>query len=368
MGTIHRVEARSIVPMKKYWLCQLAVFVVILALNSSILATIGFSELTSQQISSLSTRALLTSGFFILFSHFVIRNGSQWLARKRGMKRPTLALLLVMSVLAAALYHLSYEFVVQTIAPSALPSEEVSMQVQGSKIEFHENKRIEWVAIFIKCSMYWLWSGCYLAVIARREKRMLKTQLKEQQLASLQNQINPHFLFNSLNTIRGMIYQDQDKAAEIVTQLSELFRYNLTTDLRTHVSVEDEWQICENYLAIEQVRFGERLKVHFDCPQNLLKATLPSMSLLTMVENAVKHGIAHLPNGGELKIHVSEREGKVQVQVINPFDEARVKSGTQLGLANIQSRLELMFGQQAKLLISQERQQFKAIMEVPYAA
>ncbi|MEL7478197.1 MAG: histidine kinase, partial [Pseudomonadota bacterium] len=252
--------------------------------------------------------------------------------------------------------------------PTGLAGEEVSMQVQGSKIDFHENKGVEWIAIFMKCSMYWLWSGCYLAVIARREKRMLKTQLKEQQLASLQNQINPHFLFNSLNTIRGMIYQDQDKAADIVTQLSELFRYNLTTDLRTHVSVEDEWQICENYLTIEQVRFGERLKVRFDCPKALLKATLPSMSLLTLVENAVKHGIAHLPNGGELQIHVSEREGKVLVQVINPFDESRVKSGTQLGLANIQSRLELMFGQQAKLLISQERQEFKAIMEVPHAA
>ena len=92
------------------------------------------------------------------------------------------------------------------------------------------------------------------------------------------------------------------------------------------------------------------------------------MSLLTLVENAVKHGIAHLPKGGELKIHVSEREGKVLVQVINPFDETRIKSGTQLGLANIQSRLELMFGQQAQLLSSQERQQFKAIMEVPHAA
>lgn len=354
--------------MKKYWLCQLAVFIVIFALNSSILVTLDVSEFTNQQKSSLFLRGLLSSAFFILFSHFVIRNGSQWVARKRGMKRPTISLLLIMSLVAASLYQLSYLYVVQPFTPTGLAGEEVSMQVQGSKIDFHENKGVEWIAIFMKCSMYWLWSGCYLAVIARREKHMLKTQLKEQQLASLQNQINPHFLFNSLNTIRGMIYQDQDKAADIVTQLSELFRYNLTTDLRTHVSVEDEWQICENYLAIEQVRFGERLKVRFDCPKALLKATLPSMSLLTLVENAVKHGIAHLPNGGELQIHVSEREGKVLVQVINPFDESRVKSGTQLGLANIQSRLELMFGQQAKLLISQERQEFKAIMEVPHAA
>ena len=365
MGTIHRVEARSIVPMKQYWLCQLAVFIFILIVE--VMMVVIVLKVPIDNLNGLLWRASVQTASFILLTHLLLKHGGNWVTNRLKSARITIWHMAILSLGVASLQVVSLHTVIPFLSPVGIS--DVIMQVgDGDKMNMMDDSAGLFSAFLTNYFKSLAWASCYLTVVSRREKKVLITQLKEQQLASLQNQINPHFLFNSLNTIRGMIYQDQDKAAEIVTQLSELFRYNLTTDLRTHVSVEDEWQICENYLAIEQVRFGERLRVHFDCPQNLIKATLPCMSLLTLVENAVKHGIAHLPNGGELKIHVSEREGKVLVQVINPFDETRIKSGTQLGLANIQSRLELMFGQQAQLLISQERQQFKAIMEVPHAA
>jgi hypothetical protein len=211
-----------------------------------------------------------------------------------------------------------------------------------------------------------LWSLLYLTITSIRDRRKLAEQLKEQQLASLMNQINPHFLFNSLNTIRGMIYEDEDKAAELVTQLSTLFRYNLSTDTKAYTTLGKELEVCQHYLAIEDIRLGDRLHLNLNISPDSINAKIPTMGLLTIVENAIKHGIANLKDGGTLTLNSEIKDAMVIIDVINPYQSDLVKSGTKVGLKNLTQRIELIFGKQGSLSQKADNDTFHVSMSLPY--
>ncbi|WP_440054772.1 sensor histidine kinase [Pseudoalteromonas sp. T1lg65] len=354
-------------PTKAYWLCQLMVVLVSMLIAHS---TVIFLTGGIEQIKNVMPRSLVSATGIVIISHFLIRNGSHFVMSRYGWTQSKFWLLAVLSLPAAIANSLWFEYVT-LLTPGAdsaaftLPAHKGQADIHYT-LDFHNSSGAAFkVAAYY--GQYLFWSLCYYVITGRREKKRLQQALKEQQLAGLLNQINPHFLFNSLNTIRGMIYQDQDKAAEVVTQLSELFRYNLSTDLRTHVAFKDEWHICCQYLEIESVRFGKRLNYRLGCPTELEHVTVPSMSVLTLVENAVKHGISHLPSGGEISVVVAlgNTPNSVEITVKNPFDAARVNSGTQLGLQNIRSRLAIMFDGQGKLLVEPSDNEYVVRMVIP---
>ena len=352
--------------MRTYWLCQFLVFISIVLINYGL--GVALLNTSIEHHANLLLRTISHASVFVLLTHFILYTLGNKLCGKLKIARLNIFLLSALSILLALMQTLNVIYFTPFILPEGASS--MSIQMYGeTTVDLNEKQFTGIISSFLNALvMSLIWSGCYLAVVSRREKKLIMSQLKEQQLESLKNQINPHFLFNTLNTIRGMIYQDQDKAADIVTQLSELFRYNLTTDLQTHVNFDQEWKVCEHYLAIEKVRFGKRLLVTMQCDDSLKKVVLPSMALLTLIENATKHGIAHLEEGGEIKVNVVRTGETVTITVSNPFDETKLKSGTKLGLQNIQSRLELMFAQRGKLLIQKQSGQFNATLEVPYAA
>ncbi len=220
--------------------------------------------------------------------------------------------------------------------------------------------------ILINSIFFFIWSFLYLTITSIRDRRKLAEQVKEQQLASLMNQINPHFLFNSLNTIRGMIYEDEDKAAELITQLSTLFRYNLSTDTKAYTSLGKELDVCQHYLAIEDIRLGDRLRINLNISPESKNAKIPTMGLLTIVENAIKHGIAHLKNGGTLTLNSKIENNMVIIDVINPYQSDLVKSGTKVGLKNLTQRIELIFGKQGMLSQEIDHDTFHVNMSLPY--
>ncbi|WP_198149761.1 sensor histidine kinase [Colwellia sp. MT41] len=211
-----------------------------------------------------------------------------------------------------------------------------------------------------------LWLLLYLGITSNRDKKLLTQQLTEQRLTSLTNQINPHFLFNSLNTIRGMIYEDQDKAADLVTQLSCLFRYNLAIDTKGVTSLENELEVCQQYLAIEATRLGSRLQVELNMSPNTLAVQIPTMGLLTLVENAIKHGIAKLKSGGLLTIQATTDQDKVIIEVSNPYDIDLLESGTEIGLANLKQRIALIYGDAGSILINKTNSTFNVMITLPY--
>ncbi|WP_448550305.1 sensor histidine kinase [Thalassotalea fusca] len=214
-------------------------------------------------------------------------------------------------------------------------------------------------------ALFSLWSALYISITSIRDSRQMAQQLKEEQLSSLMNQVNPHFLFNSLNTIRGMIFENQEKAAELVTQLASLFRYNLSLDTRVTVTFTEELQICQQYLAIEAIRLGDRLKVNYDIAPECHQRVIPTMGLQTLVENAIKHGIANLRQGGELTINAAIENDFLAVTVVNPFDKALIKSGTQVGLENLNKRISLLTANQGNLTHEAKDNYFYATMRLP---
>src|SRR5580698_10934834 len=121
--------------------------------------------------------------------------------------------------------------------------------------------------------------------------------VSQAEMRALQSQINPHFLFNSLNTLYGTIPRESAEARRLVLNLAEVFRYFLQTE-RPFIRVEEEIRIVRAYLAIEELRLGERLRVEFDIDDDSLGASIPALSIQPLVENAVKHGIATRPGAG----------------------------------------------------------------------
>ncbi len=189
------------------------------------------------------------------------------------------------------------------------------------------------------------------------ERLQLMTSVKEAELRALKSQVNPHFIFNSLNSLRALIDEDPARARKAVTQLANLLRYSLQSGQLETVPFEDELGIVNDYLALEQVRHEERLRLRLDIAPEALHLQIPPMLLQTLVENAVKYGISPRPEGGEIAI-VARKEGDaLRIQVSNPGEiaEAGRASSTGVGLHNAAERLRLIFGERATLRLRPDK-------------
>jgi len=186
------------------------------------------------------------------------------------------------------------------------------------------------------------------------ERLRLSTTVKEAELRALKSQVNPHFIFNSLNSLRALIDENPQRAREAVTQLANLLRYSLQSGQLETVPFEDELRIVNDYLALEQVRHEERLRVRLDIAPETLALPIPPLLLQTLVENAVKYGISDRPEGGEIAIIARRENDSLMLRVTNPGDLSapaarRRPASTGVGLRNAADRLRLLFGERASL-------------------
>jgi hypothetical protein len=188
----------------------------------------------------------------------------------------------------------------------------------------------------------------------RIEQLRLAATVKEAELRALKSQINPHFIFNSLNSLRGLIDENPDRARQAVTQLANLLRYSLQSGQLETVPFEDELNTVNDYLALEQVRHEERLRVRLDIAPGALGLSIPPMLLQTLVENAVKYGIAPRREGGEIAIIARCERDHLRLQVTNPGTLAAGGGSTGVGLRNAADRLGLLFGAHATLNLRED--------------
>jgi len=196
------------------------------------------------------------------------------------------------------------------------------------------------------------------------EQLRLAANVKEAELRALKSQVNPHFLFNSLNSLRALIDEDAPRAREAVTRLANMLRYSLQSGQLETVPFEDELRIVEDYLALEQIRHENRLQVRWDIAEEVRvgAVSVPPMLLQTLVENAVKYGIGTRREGGELRISARYEGAALCIRVTNPGDlaapasdsAARAGSSTGVGLRNASERLKLLFGDRASLSLLSE--------------
>lgn len=183
----------------------------------------------------------------------------------------------------------------------------------------------------------------------RQELRVREQSELQARLDSLRARIRPHFLFNTLNSIASLIALRPQAAEQAVEDLSELFRASLQ-ESQLQTSVADELRLCELYLEIERLRLGERLCVEWSVPEALRPLPMPSLTLQPLVENAVYHGIALLPEGGTVSVALAQENGCLRAVVENPLPgQASRSSGHRLALANIEQRLQALFGERGSL-------------------
>lgn len=185
-------------------------------------------------------------------------------------------------------------------------------------------------------------------------------------LTSLQARIQPHFLFNSMNTIASLIAINPEQAEEAVLDLSELFRASLRTDDQL-VPLSRELDLCQRYLAIEALRLGNRLHLQWDVQAGLEQQAIPPLTLQPLVENAIYHGVQPRPEGGTVRIEVTAKGQFVYLMVQNPRPETneRQHQGNQIALANTQARLQALFGEPAVLKHSQQNNIYTVTLRLP---
>lgn len=210
--------------------------------------------------------------------------------------------------------------------------------------------------IFMTCA----WTAIYVGAHwyrRFRESELRETQtalsLRDAELRALQAQVNPHFLFNSLNTIRGTVRDNPQQAEQMITNLSSLFRRALRPESEKMIPLSEEMESVSDYLALESARFEERLQIRVELSSEAAPLRVPAMLVQTLVENAIKHGISKLPRGGTVSVRGAVENAFLIVEVENTgrFEESN-GGGRHTGLANARQRLRLLCGDQASLSIS----------------
>jgi len=203
-----------------------------------------------------------------------------------------------------------------------------------------------------------VWCALYLSVHEIRRRRAVEVEAlrlalvaQVAQFRALRSQLNPHFLFNCLNSLRELIREDPERAERVVTELADLLRYTLQTDRIETVPLRDEIHAVRQYLSLEKVRFEERLRIRFDIEPRVLDVQVPPMLVQTLAENALKHGIAKRPEGGELATQICIRGRELEIVVTNPGSVSLGASATAVGLENARERLRLVYGGAASLTL-----------------
>ncbi|MGB3151097.1 MAG: histidine kinase [Maribacter sp.] len=199
----------------------------------------------------------------------------------------------------------------------------------------------------------------------RLERAELNTTLKQAQLNTLKGQINPHFMFNSLNNIRGLMLEDVEKSRDMLTKLSEMLRYSLTKNDVNAIALEEELEMVDNYIALSKIQFENRLIFTQHIEKDTLGIQIPPMIIQLLVENATKHGIANLKSGGTIKLLTERKNQNLVIKVINTGRLILSNNSTQLGLKNVKQRLRLLYGTSASFLLEEHDEEVVATIKIP---
>lgn len=211
--------------------------------------------------------------------------------------------------------------------------------------------------------IFFLWSVLYFTYhYFERYNRSLKMEasITQIELSSLKAQLNPHFIFNALNSIRALVDENPAKSKQAINQLSGILRSSLATDKRQLTKFGDELKTVKDYLGLESIRFEERLHTEFDISPDSYDFLVPPLMLQTLVENGIKHGISKLKEGGtvQLATYVSDKNMVIRIRNSGQLVQAQRKGRRGLGIQNTVQRLKLLFGDEAKFKIFNENDKF----------
>nr|WP_299385690.1 histidine kinase [Allomuricauda sp.] len=247
-------------------------------------------------------------------------------------------------------------------------------ELTESEIQLFNSYDSLWIQIVNALFVIGAWTVTYLTIKLllklnrdRIERLELNTHLKQAQLNTLKGQINPHFMFNSLNNIRGLMLEDVEKSREMLTKLSEILRYSLTKNNINAIAVEEELEMVDNYIDLSKIQLEDRLEFIKQVEEDTLNMQIPPMIIQLLIENAVKHGISNLKQGGRIVLEIKQENGLLVIEVRNTGKLRIGKDSTQLGLKNIKQRLKLLYAEKALFRLKEIENEVVALIKIPMA-
>jgi len=326
---------------KIYWTCQIGGWS-LYALFNLFLFVLSDGKLAPAQI----VGQLLLTGFYIFSTHvyrnLIVRWG--WLR----ILSPRLIPRIFLSIVVLSVFSFLFEILLNTILVKVQPGDILGWMVSQ---------------FFASLFLYFIWSLVYFVYhYFDNYKSALQYQasINEIQLNKLKSQLNPHFIFNGLNSIRALIDEDPKKAKMAVTQLSNILRNTLGMNEKRLINFDEELRTVKDYLALENVRYEERLQTVIDIDPESYHYAVPPLMVQTLVENGIKHGIANLVEGGILELKTTVDNGELKIEIKNSGQYYNGQKGRKAGygIANTVQRLKLLYGDKAKFNIFNKDKEF----------
>jgi two-component system, LytTR family, sensor histidine kinase AlgZ len=213
--------------------------------------------------------------------------------------------------------------------------------------------------------LYLLSIALHYVVIEAQTSRRSELLAREAQLKALKAQVNPHFLFNSLNSISALTAIDPVRARAMCIRLADFLRVSLRLGERGAIPFGEEMKLTRMYLDVEQVRFGTRLRLAADVDDACSECLIPALLIQPLVENAVKHGIALIDAGGEISLYARRERDSLRFTIENPFDPDAPASRSGIGLENVRQRLEARYGSAARMKIDVGDRLYRVTLTLP---
>jgi hypothetical protein len=333
-------------PSRHYWICQAAGW------GGFVLYTLGFYiAFATTRWEVVLSIVLIDGGLCPALTH-TLRG---WMYRRGWMRLPARARL-PRAIAAASALAVSVSALVLVVA-RLIPGNEGFDRVG---------------AFWMFVTFLWVFNGwvmIYIALHARRQRDARELELtldaRNAQLDMLRAQVNPHFLFNCLNSVRALIAENPERAASMVTSLSDLLRYSLQSDRRHTVSLAEELAIVDEYVSLERVRFEDRLRFERTLDSGALDARVPPLLVQTLVENAVKHGVAALPQGGVVGGGGGLRGRTMSSSCYNYGTQRHAPEGGGPGRRHTMARLRLLYDHHASFSLADVSGETVATVTIP---
>ncbi len=323
---------------KFYWLSQLGGWLLFSIINIVVIAS--YEGMNVKRLLLWVLLGFLGISFTHILRSIIKKNGWLSLSPKKIIIRVLVSSLIIGTIMFAITHGLNVAFNITDLSKFKLIT--------------------PFVIVFNLSSVVLVWCLIYFTVHyfenyqkAEIEALIWEAAVKDFELKTLKSQLNPHFMFNAMNSIRALIEENPELAKNAITKLSNILRYSLKIERNETVPFEEEMKTVEDYLALETVRFEERLKYKINIGPSSAKVEIPPMMIQTLVENGIKHGISKMQNGGEISINSKVIDSKLKIQIKNTGKilEADIKNSTGFGLNNTRHRLNLLYGEEGKFNI-----------------
>jgi len=341
----HSFKAMKLTRKQLYWLSQVTGWTIFVGTNLFIISS--FEAITWQRILVFIFLAIDGIVFTHILRAVILKNNWLNLPLIKIIPRVLISSIVTGTIIYAFVFAASY------VADTLKPEEFNIIRPFAGSVN---------VSILVLLWSLIYFTFHYMENYRKKEIESLiwEAAVKDYELKTLKSQLNPHFMFNAMNSIRALIEEDPESAKVAITKLSNILRYSLQMERMERVPLEDEVETVKNYLDLERIRFEDRLKYKIDIDRITNKIEIPPMMIQTLVENGIKHGIAKRTEGGEVqlksKMITTSNGPKLKIEIRNSghFSEEQLKSSNGFGVSNTKHRLNLLFGDEAHFAIQNE--------------